>query len=140
MIAVLDEAVLSGSENQLKAVASILREVPQTFVWDQADFVKRALCAAARCGEESVRQISGALFSSTTSEIQSGRPGQSFSEDREQRDRSAELAKTWPPGTVEARFYRSLERDAAEIIQWSEERGEQMMDWRDWEWRSPAPG
>jgi hypothetical protein len=133
VIGVLDEAILSGSENQLIAVASILREVPRTFVWDQADFVKRALRAAARYGEESIQQISGALFSSATRGTRSGRPGQPFPEDREQRNRSSELAKTLPPGSVEANFYRSLERSAMENIRWSTERGEQIMDGRNWE-------
>ncbi len=133
VISILDEAMLSGSKNQLKAVGSILHEAPRTFVWDQADFVKRALRAAARYGEESVHMISGGLFAATTSGVRNGRPDQPFPEDIEQRDRSAELVRTLPPGSVEANFYRSLEKSAREGIQWFTERGEQLMDGRNWE-------
>ncbi len=133
VIVVLDEALLSGSEHQLKAVGSILHEAPRTFVWDQADFVKRALRTAAKCGEACVSMISGDLFAATTSGVRSGTPGQPFPEDIEQRDRSAELARTLPPGSVEANFYRSLEKSAIEGIQWFAERNEQLMDGRNWE-------
>jgi len=133
VIGVLDEAVLSGSDDQLKAVGSILHEAPRTFVWDQADFVKRALRTAARYGEECVHLISGGLFTATTSGGRSGSPGQPFPEDIEQRDRSAGIARTLPPGSVEANFYRSLEKSARENIQWSADRGEQLMDGRNWE-------
>ena len=131
-ISVLDEAVLSGSKNQLEAVGSILRKAPRTFVWDQADFVKRALRTAARYGEESTRIISGGLFVSATSGVRNGRPDQPFSEDIEQRDRSAEIVRTLQPRSVEAKFYRSLANSAKESIQWSAERGEQLVDGRNW--------
>lgn len=133
VIGVLDEAILSGSEDQLQAVASILHEVPQTFVWDQVDFVKRVLRAAARQGEEYAQMISGGLFASVTSGVRSGRAGQPFPEDIEQRNRAAEIAKTLSPGSVEAALYRSLEQFATENIQLFAERGEQMVDGRDWE-------
>jgi transcriptional regulator with XRE-family HTH domain len=132
VIGVLDEAVFSGSEKQLKAVGSILHEAPRTFVWDQTDFVKRILRIAARYGEESVHMISGGLFSAATRGMRNARPDQPFPEDMEQRNRSAELARTLPPGSVEANFYRSLEKSAVESIQWSAERGEQLMDGRSW--------
>lgn len=134
VISVLDEAVLSGSKNQLKAVGSILHEAPRTFVWDQADFVKRALRTAARYGEEGIHIISGGLFASATSGGRSGTTGQPFPEDIEQRNRSAELARALSPGSVEANFYRSLEKSAIEHIQWFTERGEQLMDGRNWEY------
>jgi hypothetical protein len=87
----------------------------------------------AKRGEKSVNVIRGGLFAATTSGGRNGRPGQPFPEDIEQRDRSAELARTLPPGSVEANFYRSLEKSAIEGIQWFTERGEQLMDGRNWE-------
>lgn len=133
VIGVLEEAVLSGTENQLKAVGAILHEAPRTFVWDQTDFVQRALRAAAKRGEKSLQVIRGALFASATSGGRHGRPGQPFPEDLEQRNRSAELARTLSPGSVEANFYRSLEKSATESMQWFAERSEQLMDGRSWE-------
>ncbi len=133
VIGVLDDAVLSGSVNQLKAVGYILHKVPRTFVWDQADFVKRALRTAAGYGEEGIRMISGGLFASAISGGGSGRIGQPFPEDIERRNRSAELARTLPPGSVEANFYLSLEKTAIEHIQWLGERDEQLIDGRNWE-------
>ena len=102
-------------------------------MWDRVDFVKRAIRTAARYGEESAGIISGSLFAAATSGRRSGRPGQPFPEDIQQRDRSAELASTLPPGSVEATFYRSLEKSAIEGIQWFAERGEQLIDGRSWE-------
>jgi len=81
VIGVLDEAVLSGTDGQLKAVGAILHKAPRTFVWDQADFVKRVLRTAAKCGEKSVNVIRGGLFAATTSGGRNGRPGQPFPED-----------------------------------------------------------
>jgi transcriptional regulator with XRE-family HTH domain len=133
VIGVLDEAVLSGTVNQLKAVGYILHKAPRTFVWDQVDFVMRALRTAARYGEESVHMISGGLFASATSGIRSSTTGQPFPEDIEQRNRSAELVKTLPLGSVEANFYLSLEKTAIEHIQWFGERGEQLIDGRNWD-------
>ncbi len=49
--------------------------------WDQADFVKRVLRTAAKCGEKSVNVIRGGLFAATTSGGRNGRPGQPFPED-----------------------------------------------------------
>jgi len=77
--------------------------------------------------------ISGGLFASATSGVRNGRPGQPFPEDIEQRNRSAELARTLSPGSVEANFYLSLEKTAIEQIQWFGERDEQLIDGRDWE-------
>jgi hypothetical protein len=94
--------------------------------------VRHVLAAAAAHGEECLQTIGGALHTAVTSGVRSGTPGQPFSEDIEQRNKSAEVAQALPRGSVEERFYRSLQSSAEQSIRWSEARDETLLDGRDW--------
>jgi hypothetical protein len=132
VIAILDEAIRIGSREQVEAVGAVLREAPRTLVWDCVAFVRRVLTAAAAHGDDCLQSVGGALHASVISGTRSGTPGQPFSEDIEQRDKSALIAQTLPRGSVEERFYRSLQNSAEQSIRWSEERDERLLDGRDW--------
>ena len=106
-----------GTFAHLLAVAAVLHEAPRTFIWDQAEFVRTALHAADRLGEDVRREMVGALWGATISGVRSGTPREPFPETVEQRGRSRQIAKQLPTGSLEERFYsdmaESAERDIA---------------------------
>jgi transcriptional regulator with XRE-family HTH domain len=117
VVDLLTKALESGSEEMPLAVAAVLHEAPRTFIWDQAEFVRTALHAADRLGEDVRREMVGALWGATISGVRSGTPGEPFPETVEQRDRSRQIAKQLPTGSLEEQFYsdmaESAERDIA---------------------------
>jgi hypothetical protein len=117
VVDLLTKALESGSEEMTRTVAAVLHEAPRTFIWDQAEFVRTALHAANRLGEDVRRELVGALWGATISGVRSGTPGEPFPETVEQRDRSRQIAKQLPTGSLEERFYsdmaESAERDIA---------------------------
>lgn len=117
VVDLLTRALESGSEVTTRATAAVLHEAPRTFIWEQAEFVRTALHAADRLGEDVRRDMVGALWVATISGVRSGTPGEPFPETVEQRDRSRQIAKQLPTGSLEERFYsdvaESAERDIA---------------------------
>ncbi len=132
VIDVLDEAIGTTAREQIEAVGAILHEAPRTVVWENVPFVRRVLAAAAKHGEDCLQHVGSGLHAAVTSGVRSGTPGQPFGEDLEQRGRSAEIARTLPRGSIEERFYRSLQASAEQSIQWSMTRDETLVDGRDW--------
>jgi hypothetical protein len=117
VVDLLAKALETGSELTTRATAAVLHEAPRTFIWEQAHFVGTALRAAERLGEDVRREMVGALWAATISGVRSGTPGEPFPETVEQRDRSRQIAKQLPTGSLEERFYSdvadSAERDIA---------------------------
>jgi transcriptional regulator with XRE-family HTH domain len=116
VVDVLSNALASGSEEIARAVAAVLHEAPRTVIWDQPDFVRTALHAADRLGEEVRGEMIGALWGATISGVRSGTPGEPFPETVEQRDRSQEIAAKFPGGSLEERFYRDIAKSAERDI------------------------
>jgi hypothetical protein len=56
--------------------------------------------------------MAGALRGATTSGIRSGTPGEPFPETIEQRDKSRDIAKDLPAGSIEKRFYADIAKSA----------------------------
>lgn len=112
----LIKALESGSDEMTRAVAAVLHEAPRTFIWDQVDFVRTALHAADRRGEDIRRAMVGAMWAATISGIRSGTPGEPFPETIEQRDRSRQLAQQLPTGSLEERFYNDVADSAVRDI------------------------
>lgn len=54
----------------------------------------------------------GALWGATISGVRSGTPGEPFPETIEQRDKSREIAKDLPAGSIEKRFYTDMAKSA----------------------------
>jgi transcriptional regulator with XRE-family HTH domain len=113
----LRKALSGGTENSIRVVAAVLHEAPRTFIWDQPDFVRVALHAADKLGDDARQQMMGALWSATISGVRSGTPGEPFPETIEQRDRSRAIAKELPAGSIERRFYADMAKSAERDLQ-----------------------
>jgi hypothetical protein len=112
VLVVLLEALKTGNTADVRAVAAVLRKANRAFIWSEADFVRTALHAGARHGENVKREMVGALWGATISGSRTGTPGQPFPEDVEQRDRSAATADQLPKGSLEEQFYRDMAASA----------------------------
>jgi transcriptional regulator with XRE-family HTH domain len=132
VIDVLSEALNTGTPDAVNTVAAILREGPRALVWDNVDFVTKALSLAFEAGEEPGQRLSGALHGAVTSGVRSGTPGQPFAEDVEQQQRSLEVARSLIRGSIAERFYRSLAQAAQANMQWHADTDEQFLDNREW--------
>ena len=120
VVDLLRKTLANGTEKMTLAVVAVLHEAPRTFIWDEPDFVRTALLTAAKLGEDVQNKMIGALWGATISGVRSGTPGEPFPESIEQRDRSREMARDLPAGSIEKRFYidmaKSAERDIARDI------------------------
>jgi hypothetical protein len=129
--AVLEQALASTDERDLRAVAAILRKAHRTLIWDVPEFVSTALRAGARFGDDCRQAIDSGFWGATISGARMGTPGQPFREDVEQRDRSIEAAKSFPKGSIEEEFYRGMASSAEQSIARSvaEDRTHDGRDW-----------
>jgi hypothetical protein len=131
VLAVLGDALASTNPADVHAVAAVTGKAHRTFIWDFPEFVRTALHAATRVGQDCRDEMAGALWGATISGTRMGTPGQPFSEDIEQRDRSRELAGTMPRGSYEEKFYREMAASAEASIARSvvEDRTDDGRDW-----------
>src|SRR5690606_20642187 len=112
VVGLLQNALSSGTEKTVRAVAAVLQEAPRTFIWDRPDFVRIALHAAGRIGEDVLQDMAGALWGATISGVRRGIPGKPYPETMEQRDRSRDIAENLPAGSIEKRFYTNMAESA----------------------------
>jgi hypothetical protein len=131
VMAILEEGANTGDDNEMIAVAAILRKVPPYFPFDEVDFVRRILATAASRSQEHLQRVGSALTAAAVSGVRMGTPGQPFTEDLEQRDRARKTADKMLKGSHEERLYRGLERSAEDNILWHAERDD-LLDGRDW--------
>lgn len=127
----LRKALSSGTESSVRTVAAVLHEAPRTLIWDQPDFVSRALHIADKLGDDARQQMRGSLWSATISGGRSGTPGEPFPETIEQRDRSRAIAKDLPAGSIERQFYADMAKSAERDIE-RELEDDQPSDGRSW--------
>lgn len=132
VLEVLDEALADGSTEQVRTVGAILSEAPRSLILSNVEFVTRVLWAAERHGDECVREVGGSLHSRVTTGTRQGTPGEPFPEDVEQRDLAALAATRLPRGSIEQRFYRSLEQAADESIRWQAKHDADLLERRSW--------
>ncbi len=116
VVGLLADALASGTKETTLAVAAVLHKASRTFIWERPDFVRTALHAAHRLGEDVLRDMTGALWAATISGVRSGTPGEPFPETVEQRDRSRDIAKDLPAGSIEKRFYADMAKSAENDI------------------------
>lgn len=112
VVDLLAKTLSAGMVKMTLAVVAILHEAPRTFIWDEPDFVRTALHAAATLGEDVQNKMIGALWGATISGIRGGTPGEPFPETIEQRDRSLKIAEDLPAGSIEKRFYTDMAKSA----------------------------
>jgi hypothetical protein len=132
VMAILEEALASGDTSQLAALAAILQRAPHNFPFEQRDFVTKVLLGAAKVSDEAADPIAAALHGAVVSGARTGTPGEPNRRDVEQLDKARAIADQLPRGSVEERFYRSLQISAQQTIEWHAERDEQLLDDRDW--------
>jgi transcriptional regulator with XRE-family HTH domain len=112
VLTVLTEALRSTEPRDVLAVATLVGKAHTTLIWDEPNFVRTALAAAARIGPEGRDRMVNSLWAATISGMRTGTPGQPFPQDIEQRDRSMELAQSMPLGSIERRFYEDMAESA----------------------------
>ena len=132
IIEVLEEAIYSGLPNQLEAAARILREAPKDLVWNNVRFIENILEAAKKLGEEKLRSVGSNLISSVESDVRSGKLGEPFQADIQQREKALKMAESLTPGSLIEKFYRTLAESAERNISWHSESSEKMTDAREW--------
>jgi transcriptional regulator with XRE-family HTH domain len=131
-LSVLQAALESGDAKQVKAAGSILSQAPRTLVWDNVDFVTKALNTALQLGDDCLQQVAGGLQAAAISGFRRGIAHQPFGEDLEQRDRATEIAARLPRGSIEQKFYRAVAESAKQSIQLTTEADDRLADRRDW--------
>ncbi len=132
VLSVLDGALRAASKAQMTALASILRRAPRSFIFENVEFVSRALDVASKLGQDCREQVASSMHGAVTSGTFTGTPGKPFAHDVEQRDKARAIANALSGGSVEERFYRSLEKSAVERIRWHAEHDDKLLDGRDW--------
>jgi transcriptional regulator with XRE-family HTH domain len=128
---VLEEALDTCNPDRLVAIASMLRRAPGNVLMSNVVFVSRVLKAASRLGTESVDRVASAIYGAVSSGTFTGVPGPPFARDVEQRDRARVIADGLSRGSVEERFYRSLQKSAEEKIGWQAARDAKLLDSRE---------
>lgn len=132
VVAVLDEAINSGNSAQFSALTAIVHDIPRRVIWENVPLVTRILHAGEQLGGDHLKYVSSAMHSAVVSGTRSGTPGQPFPEDIEQKDNAGRIANSLPPGSIEKKFYKSLERSADASMLRHAEDDERHMDNRDW--------
>lgn len=127
--AVLLESAESGQKAQVIAVAAVLRHAPAALVWN-TDFVTRTLQAAARHDEECLQAIGTGLQAAVVNASMAGRPA--APDGQERAGRAAAIAASMPAGSLEQRFYQSMEGTRAKLADMWRSADEGLADHRDW--------
>lgn len=133
VLALLQDALDEHSPKLMAALASVLQQLPDDFVWSHPELVARALRAASSTDAVAVGRIAGALYAAAVSGSFASAPGQPFPRDVSQREMAGVLAESAPPGSIEEDFYRSLQRSAEERMRWTAELDAKWRDGTDWE-------
>jgi hypothetical protein len=129
MLATIDGARTAES---IRALSSILRQMPRDLFLTNPDFVAKVFESASKLDEDAVAEVGGAMHGAVTSGSYTGTPGQPFPRDVEQREQARVHADALPIGSLVEQFYRSLQEAAEQRMRWQAERDERFLDNRDW--------
>lgn len=125
LLSILDGWISTIESRRLETVAHLLREAPTQFVWTNAAWVSRLVDEADALGTECYASVASSLHAAVVSGGRSGRPGEPFPEDVEQKEKATAIARTLPPGSPAHRFFVALVKSAESAIQWSVQRDEE---------------
>ncbi|MEX2587622.1 MAG: helix-turn-helix domain-containing protein [Actinomycetota bacterium] len=115
----LGEWLLDSDPSKIKAAAQLLRHAPAALVWENASWVRSVLENADSISSDCYSEVASAFHSAVISGTRRGTPGEPFPQDVEQRDKSAQIAASLPPGSPAHRFFVALKKSADESIRWS---------------------
>lgn len=113
---VLDEWIATREKHKVEAVAFLLRESSPAFVFIHKKFVANLLEIAHDIGDQCLSIVSSHLQSPSITQGKQGVTGEPFPEDIDLRDKATSTAKSYPPGSPQARFYDSLVKLAEDSI------------------------
>lgn len=120
VLEVLKEWVESSDAQRLTQVAQLMRNAPNTLIFDEFPFIETFLMSAYALGTKTFREVAGALQSAATMGSRSGHPGQPFSRDLEQRDMATDFSNKSSVGSPVKAFYESLIASANQNIERSQ--------------------
>jgi hypothetical protein len=132
VLAVLDRALGAATANYVKAAAEVLEYAHRTFVWEQQDFVTRALEAADEHGDQCSRAMRRGLYAAVRKDGFGGPIGAPAPQHLEQRDRSRAVAATLTEGSPGREFYDALAKAAESEIRGELEHDRLYSESRDW--------
>ena len=129
VLRVIEEMLISGDDNQVRAVCSVLTKAPRDLVLKDVNSTTRLLHLAESLGGDYLKRISDSLTEALMTGVKMGSPSD---EDIKQRDRSRLISESMSRGTPEYKFYDMLRRYAQKEIELSEAEEEKFRDGRDW--------
>lgn len=124
--AVAEEWSAGGRAEHFKLIASLLREVPASFVFAEVEFVKRILKSARALGKSVHRDLSSSLHAAALSGVRSGTPGVPFPEDLRTKEQSGAVLATLSRADPAYELYEALKNHAEHGIKRSQAEGRAM--------------
>ena len=124
------EAKSGGSITDFQLLATILHELPNSFVLNNYEFVSRLLLAAASAGDDAVKKIGSAFFASTVSGGRSRSIGVADPEDVQARDHFGRLSEL--ATGIASSFFAELSAYFEREIQRNADEDADLLDRHDW--------
>ena len=116
-IGVLKEWIQSGEKEKIEAVGTLLHQAPESFIFQNPNFVTDMLAVAKHHGEKFYKSVKADLSHTAIFRLKHGTPGQPMPEDVELKDNSMNLLQKLPKGSPTYEFYRSLVEYAKKEIE-----------------------
>jgi transcriptional regulator with XRE-family HTH domain len=116
MVAALEAWANTGDDDDMKGIASILREAPHEFVFTQQEFIVRLLEKAAQLGKKPLDAVLGNLIASAISGVHSGVPGQPMPRDVKMKEDCSRILKGLSRFEPAFRLYDGLLKHAESAI------------------------
>lgn len=120
--------ILSAGREGFAVATSLARQTPQSFVFEQHEFVVWMMRLARSHGADVLRKLGSALYGAAVSGSRSGVPGEPFPEDIKLRDRAAEVLAGLTRQDPAYELYSDLHRHAIQSIEMQEEEGRMMAE------------
>jgi len=134
VVDVLLEGLREGSAEYVDAVISVLGCAPGSTVFENIDFVTRFLRHAETMGEEVEKRFRGAMFKCAITGDRFDPKLEPVLQSAKQRlGACRDIADGLIPGSIEGRFYHSLERYLADEVHREEMDDSMLFDDREWE-------
>lgn len=124
--AVVEEWSAGGRAEHFKLIASVLREAPASFVFDEVEFIRRILGAARALGRAVHRDLSSSLYAVAVSGVRSGTPGVPFPEDLRAKQQSEAILARLSKADPAYELYHALKMHAEHGIERSQAQGKAM--------------
>lgn len=117
-IEVLDDFWRSGNRDKVRVASQLFSSLRKSIVFERYDLISEYLNAASTFGEQTLREVQGALLGQITAGTRSRKPGtfQGYPEDMENLQRAREVLTDLSPETLVAKFFELVVRTSEENI------------------------